>query len=532
MTGRVTTPITAVGAGSRGAAERPAAELHELQAQCARTRAELERAPSEQTPSAQRLSTHPATLLRDANERLLLSTLEARHRAEVSERRFDGMVRKLGLDALTQLPNRLLLRDRFDQAAAGARRHGGRMAVLFVDLDRFKQINDVHGHAAGDKVLRVAAQAIVSAVRESDTVSRYGGDEFVVLLGHLVDPADALAIAEKIAAVLAHTRVEPDEAMTLSASIGMALYPDDGEDIDTLIEHADAAMYRRKRGPQARLAPGAHDPAESGDTIAGSPAQLREVNERLVMALLGARDSQQQAECAVSRQQTSLAVVAHELRNPLAAMSYAIGLLKAARVREPVVAGVHGILERQLAQMVRMVGDLMDVSRATTGKLRMECVDLDIRSLVDAAVQGALPGMQRRCQTIDTRIAAEVSHLRGDAVRLEQLLVNLLDNASKYTPDGGSIRLEVAREARDVVLTVSDNGIGISPQELPRVFEAFVQEGAATTFNGDGIGIGLMLVQHIVKAHGGSVDVRSQGRGLGSEFVVRLPLAPADHGPG
>lgn len=510
--------------------EHAASELHELQAQCAAARAALELACAELALAQQRLETHPATLLREANEQLVVSALEAQQKVEMRERELGSAVRTLGLDPLTQLPNRLLLRDRFEQAAAAARRHGGRMAVLFVDLDRFKRINDLRGHAAGDKVLRAAAHALVSAVRESDTVSRHGGDEFVVLLSHLVEPSDAATIAEKISSVLAHTRVAPDEALHLSASIGTAIYPEDGEDIDTLIDRADAAMYRSKRGPQRQLWRRPRDPAESAAALPDNPTQLREVNERLVIAVLSARDSQQAAESAVSRQETNLAVTAHELRNPLAPIAYALELLKTVEAREPLVARVRGILERQVAQMTRLVGDLLDVSRAATGKLRIERGVVEVDTVVDAAVQAVLPAMQRRAQTMQMQLPAEPLRVNGDPVRLVQVLSNLLDNASKYTPDGGSIHLGVAGDAREVVLTVSDSGIGISPAALPHVFDAFVQEAHAATVDAEGLGIGLMLVQQLVQAHGGRIVAHSRGRDRGSEFVVTLPRATAAQG--
>lgn len=453
----------------------------------------------------------------------------AQMRLQACEHQLDKAVRTLGLDPLTQLPNRLLLRDRFAQAAAAVRRHGGQMALLFVDLDDFKRINDLHGHAAGDQALCAVADALVSVVRASDTVSRHGGDEFVVLLSRLADPADASAITRKVVEVLSTLQVPGGRALHLAASIGVAVHPDDGEDLDTLIACADAAMYRGKRRLAAPLFRGAPTP------VAFLPmpprerdhglAPLREVNARLVMAVLSARDSQLAAETAFSVQQTNLAVTAHELRNPLAPISYALTLLKSVQEREPLVMRVHGILERQLAHMTQLVEDLLDVSRASTGRLRIQLAAIDMRPLVDASVLAVLPSLQRRRQTMDLQVTEEPLRVCGDATRLVQVLGNLLDNASKYTPDGGSIRLGVARDAAEVVVTVGDSGIGIAAEALPHVFDAFVQEERARDFNGDGMGIGLMVVHQLVLAHGGTVEARSRGRDRGCEFVVRLPLA-------
>lgn len=524
-----------------------ALELDRLNERCALARQALEQVQAELTFAQQRLDLQSMRLLRDANEALVQSALQAQQRVEARERELGQAVRTLGLDALTQLPNRLLLRDRFLQAAAAVRRHGGHMAVLFVDLDRFKRINDLYGHGAGDRALYAVARALASAVRESDTVSRYGGDEFVVLLSHLADPADATAIARKVVEALAALHGTDGESLQLSASIGIAIHPDDGDDLETLIERADAAMYRSKRTrsplwrslDEAQASPGVQTPAPALDGAADASASgagaaepdalpLRDVNERLVMAVLSARDAQLAAENAFRVQQTNLAVTAHELRNPLAPLSYAVALLRSVPGREPILASVRGILERQVEHMARLVGDLLDVSRASTGKLHIERTEIDLIPLVNAAVQASLPAMQRRHQAVELASSPPSLQVRGDAVRLAQVFSNLLDNASKFTPDGGSIRFEVTLEADEVVLTVSDSGIGISAELLPHVFEAFVQEGSSPSpLDVGGMGIGLMLVQQLVQAHGGSVEARSGGRDRGSVFVVRLPaVAP------
>jgi diguanylate cyclase len=509
-----------------------AAQLLELQAQCGAARDRLVRVRHELSVAQQRLAAHPAVLLRQANEGLVVAALQAQQRADLREDELGAVTRTLGLDALTQLPNRMLLRDRFVQAAAVAKRHGARMGVLFADLDGFKRINDQHGHAVGDQALCAAARAMESALRASDTVSRHGGDEFVVLLSHLDSPADAGVIAHHLAWALARAHGPRGAALPMSASLGVAIYPDDGDDLETLIAHADAAMYRNKRDPAARDAALAamtqYSTTETPPPPAGDgPALLRDVNERLVVAVLSARDGQQAAEDAYARQETNLAVTAHELRNPLAPMTYALSLLATVQAREPLVARVHPMLERQLAHLSRLIGDLVDVSRAATGKLRLTREVLELAPLIEAALQSCLPEMQRRQQTTDVHLPAEPLRVDGDAHRLIQVLCNVLENASKYTPDGGSIRVGATSDAQDITVTVSDSGIGISPAALPHVFEAFVQEAEASEFNHEGLGIGLMLVRQLVQAHGGRVEAHSPGRGLGSAFTVTLPRVPA-----
>ena len=509
----------------------PASQLQEPQTLGDAARDRLDQVRHDLSVAQQTLATHPALLLRQANENLVLAALQAQQRSDAQQDELGAMVRTIGVDALTQLPNRVLLRDRFAQAASAVQRHGWKMAVLFIDLDGFKRINDQAGHAAGDQALCTAARALESAVRLSDTVSRHGGDEFVVLLSHLDGAGDAAVIARHLAGALARAHGPGGEASPLSASIGVAVYPDDGEDLDTLIEHADAAMYRAKRDVAARdAAPSTVPPPATNDMplrqAATEPTRLRDVNERLIVAVLSARDGQQAAQDAYSLQETNLSVTAHELRNPLAAMSYALSILKSVQSREPLVARVHPILERQLGHLARLVNDLVDVSRAATGKLRLEREAINLGPLIDTALQSCLPAMQRRQQTTHVQLPVEPLHVDGDPVRLVQVMCNLLENASKYTPDGGSVRVGVTGDAREVIVTVSDSGIGISPSALPLVFEPFVQEPAASEFNVEGLGIGLMLVRQLVQAHGGRVEAHSRGRDLGSEFIVTLPRLP------
>jgi diguanylate cyclase (GGDEF)-like protein len=188
-----------------------------------------------------------AARLVEANEQLVLAALRAQADAHAATQALRNLSRSAGLDALTSLPNRVLLLDRFARAIAAARRRRVRLALLFLDLDNFKQVNDTLGHAAGDQVLKLVAHRLASAVRDADTVSRHGGDEFVILLAEVARPSDAALIADKLlAAVGLPTRVG-DHVLRLAASIGIGLYPEDGEDADTLIDRADHAMFRAKR---------------------------------------------------------------------------------------------------------------------------------------------------------------------------------------------------------------------------------------------------------------------------------------------
>lgn len=256
-------------------------------------------------------------------------------------------------------------------------------------------------------------------------------------------------------------------------------------------------------------------------------AQLQEANEQLVLAALDAQDLQAAAEQAQRRQTEFLAVLAHELRNPLAPIRSAAALLGRVNTDEPLLARVQGVIERQVVHISRLVGDLLDVSRVSTGKLRLERRMLEMASVIDEVVDACRPAMDAREQRFHCEMPSRALEVHGDPVRLAQVFSNLLDNASKYTLNGGEINLVVTAAGNSMVVTVSDNGIGITAKALPHVFDPFVQDIHATVFNGVGLGIGLTVVRELVEAHGGSIVASSAGSGLGSQFVVTLPLAEA-----
>jgi diguanylate cyclase (GGDEF)-like protein len=196
----------------------------------------------------QLVTAHAACLL-EANEWLTISALNAHVSLESSVKELKDMSRAMELDPLTELPNRALLLDRFGQATANARRSGTWLALMFLDLDNFKQINDTFGHSAGDQALKLAARCLVASVRSGDTVCRHGGDEFLILLVGMSQATDATLVAEKVIAALGAPHELGNQIFQLKTSIGISIFPDDGEDAETLIDKADAAMYlAKKRG--------------------------------------------------------------------------------------------------------------------------------------------------------------------------------------------------------------------------------------------------------------------------------------------
>jgi PAS domain S-box-containing protein len=226
-----------------------------------------------------------------------------------------------------------------------------------------------------------------------------------------------------------------------------------------------------------------------------------------------------------SERQTNefLAMLSHELRNPLAPIVNALGLMKSRPASEHTELRV--VVERQVGHLARIVDDLLDVSRITGGKIALKKQVLDLNAVVSLALESCRPLLEARKHTVDLRLSDEPLQVDADATRLSQVLLNLINNAVKYTPEGGRVYLETKRDDDVAVLCVRDNGIGISAALLPKVFDLFVQGDRSLDRTEGGLGIGLTLVRRLVEMHGGSVAAFSDGPGDGSEFVVRLPLA-------
>lgn len=221
-------------------------DLVRLNAQVAAMRAVLVGLLQDVVRAEGQLNGSEASQLLEANEQLVVTALAAQADADTAAGALDDASRAGGLDPLTELANRTLLLDRLAHAIAHAKRYGHRTALLFLDLNNFKQINDSFGHAAGDRAIQLVADCLKSVVRGTDTVSRHGGDEFLILLAEIAQAVDAAAIAEKVNASLrSYSRID-DHLVQLSASIGISIYPEDGDDAKTLIDKADAAMYVAK----------------------------------------------------------------------------------------------------------------------------------------------------------------------------------------------------------------------------------------------------------------------------------------------
>jgi PAS domain S-box-containing protein len=267
------------------------------------------------------------------------------------------------------------------------------------------------------------------------------------------------------------------------------------------------------------------------DTPLGIGVIVKEVTEEK-RAEAALREHAVQLAEAARQKDEFLAMLAHELRNPLAPMRTALELLQRFSEQRTVVERAHDVIGRQILHMARLLDDLLDVSRITTGRITLNWQELDLRDLVAEAVYSTRALIEARRHSLITALPEQALVIRGDSTRLVQVLVNLLNNAAKYTDEGGAIRLAASSEGAHAVLRVQDTGMGISSRLLPRIFDVFTQDDRTLDRAQGGLGLGLTLVRRIVELHDGSVEAHSPGRGLGSEFVVRLPLHVAAAGVG
>ena len=265
--------------------------------------------------------------------------------------------------------------------------------------------------------------------------------------------------------------------------------------------------------------------------VAITISPIRDEAGEIVGAATIARDitGRKRAEAALReadrRKDEFLATLAHELRNPLAPLSNALQVLTLAGDDRGSAEQARRLMERQLSHLVRLVDDLLDVSRITTGKIELRKERVDVKAIVDSALETCGPFIEQSGHQLAVSLPPGPLPLDADVTRLAQVVFNLLHNAAKYTDRGGHIALTAEQEASDVVITVRDDGIGIAPEALPRLFEIFSQADHSLGRAQGGLGIGLSLVRGLVELHGGTVSVHSAGLGRGSEFTVRLPLA-------
>ena len=220
-------------------------------------------------------------------------------------------------------------------------------------------------------------------------------------------------------------------------------------------------------------------------------------------------------------------MLGHELRNPLAPIRNALRIMKQRGPDDPDHAWARDVVERQLTQLKQLVDDLLEVSRVTSGKVRLDREPIDVATIVAFAVETSRPVIESHRHRLSMALPDRPVFVDADPNRMAQVLANLLNNAAKYTEDGGQIRLAVAREGHQVAFRVRDTGVGIPREMLARVFDLFAQSDQSLDRSQGGLGLGLTLVRSLVELHGGTVEARSDGPGRGSEFIVRLPVMTA-----
>jgi signal transduction histidine kinase len=294
---------------------------------------------------------------------------------------------------------------------------------------------------------------------------------------------------------------------------GAADYLEKGRLDATLLERSIRHAYLQKRYE-----------AELERQVQERTRELNQLNQDLQREVAVRKQAEEALRDADRRKDEFLATLAHELRNPLAPIRNALEIMRLASEKPESVNKARGMMERQVAQMVRLIDDLLDVSRITRGKLQLVTERVELSAIIESAVEISRPQIEKAELKLSVTGPGREVWLTADRVRLAQVLSNLLNNAAKYTEPGGQVSLVAEYRDSEAVIRVRDTGIGIPPDLLPRVFELFTQVDRSLNRSQGGLGIGLALVRRLVEMHGGRVAAHSDGPGRGAEFVVRIPV--------
>ena len=361
---------------------------------------------------------------------------------------------------------------------------------------------------------------VAKALRESETRLKALFDNAAVGIAEL-DGSGAIALAnDSLCKLLGESR----EALQ-STKLGEIAHAEDREDLGL-------SMQRLFSGQISDFTSEKRFIRRDGETIwvklTASLARMGGEGGALGVAVIEDITEQKHAEEdlreADRRKDEFLATLAHELRNPLAPIRNSLHIFRMKGIQDPSMERVTGMMERQVAHMVRMVDDLLEVSRISRGKIELRREAVDLASVLRNAMDTSLPLIERGGHKLTVDVPDEPIVIDADPVRLAQVFANLLNNSAKYTPDGGRIEVSVGVQDGMAVICVSDNGEGIPRQMLQRVFNMFTQVNTGNRAQG-GLGIGLTLARTLVHLHGGTIEAASDGPGRGCEFLVKLPLA-------
>ena len=280
----------------------------------------------------------------------------------------------------------------------------------------------------------------------------------------------------------------------------------------------DDRWHVRKDGSRFFVSGGVTPIHDDAGTLRGFTKVARDITER--------KRAEEALREADRKKDEFLAILSHELRNPIGAIRNAVLLARTPGMEEQ-VAWCHEVIDRQVGQLARLTDDLLDVSRIAQGKLELRRGPVELPALIARAAEAVGPLIERKRHELSVEIAPDIPRITADATRIEQVLINLLTNAAKYTEDGGRITIAAEVRGEEVVVRVRDTGVGIAPEMLPRIFNTFTQVEHSRSRSEGGLGIGLTLVRRLVELHGGTVSAASEP-GRGSEFTLSLPVGPVD----
>jgi PAS domain S-box-containing protein len=356
------------------------------------------------------------------------------------------------------------------------------------------------------------------------------------LLAAIVESSDDAIVSKSLDGIIQTWNAAAERLFGFSAEeavgrhISLIIPPERAAEEDRIIETLKAArridhfdtVRLRKDGQPVLVSLTISPVRDEAGRVVGASKIARDITERRRLEDNLRRLAADLSE-ADRRKDEFLATLAHELRNPLAPIRNALQILRLSP--DPTAQEqARALMQRQLEQMVRLVDDLLDVSRISTGKIQLRREPVRLQEVVHNAVEISRPAIDHMSHQLTVTLPEQPLVVDGDPTRLAQVFSNLLNNSAKYTARGGHIELRAERQGNDALLSVKDNGIGIAADHLPGLFQMFAQVHSARDRAQGGLGIGLTLVKRLVEMHGGNVDVKSAGLGLGSEFIVRMPL--------